>query len=134
MTDSTPEKSDPKYEVVLTTGGRKYEDRDRVFDVMDTIHQSREIDIVINGDCRQYRRRGADHFVRQWAYSRKVPYMSVPADFDRHGKAAGPIRNSQMFNYFDVREVVAFPGGRGTKDTIEKAKRKGIPVFEIKES
>ncbi len=127
------EPDSPKFEVVMTTGGRKYEERERVFEVMDQIHAHREIDIVINGDCQQYRRRGADWYVREWAYSRKVVYMSVPMDFKRYGKPAGPIRNSAMFNYFPVRELIAFPGGAGTKDTVDKAKRKGISVLEIPE-
>lgn len=47
----------------------------------------------------------------------------VPA-WVKHGKAAGPIRNSEMAALADV--VWAFPGGRGTEDMVKKARAKGV--------
>jgi hypothetical protein len=52
-----------------------------------------------------------------------------PADWKRHGKAAGPIRNLAML---DTKPdlVLAFQrdGSRGTQHTIDEARKRGIPV------
>lgn len=77
---------------------------------------------------------GADTMARQFAIGRKWPYTEVPADWKLHGKAAGPIRNRVML---DMKPdlVIAFhtdPGlGKGTKDCVEEARRRGIPVDVI---
>lgn len=54
--------------------------------------------------------------------------MEFPADWNAHGKAAGPIRNQQMAQEADV--LIAFWDGksRGTKDMIEKATRAGLDM------
>ena len=60
-----------------------------------------------------------------------------PADWDTHGKAAGPIRNRAMLDYlltFDERHVYAFrttPDSRGTNNMIEQARRAGVGVTVI---
>jgi hypothetical protein len=54
-----------------------------------------------------------------------------PADWDRHGKAAGPIRNQEMVD-LGADVCLAFPLGesRGTRHCMAAAKRAGIPVVE----
>lgn len=56
-------------------------------------------------------------------FSSKVFY----ADWDKHGKAAGFIRNSLIVEAADV--IIAFWDGssRGTLDTLKKAKKAGKP-------
>jgi hypothetical protein len=51
------------------------------------------------------------------------------ADWSRHGRAAGPIRNAAMLARRPER-VLAFPGpeSRGTWDLVRRARRLGIPV------
>ena len=55
-----------------------------------------------------------------------------PADWIRHGRAAGPIRNEQMLREGCPDLVVAFhddPGlGRGTADMVRRALAAGVPV------
>ena len=52
-----------------------------------------------------------------------------PADWRKHGKAAGPIRNEEMVDA-GAHICLAFPvpGSRGTWDCIRKAADAGIPV------
>src|SRR5690606_11824331 len=59
------------------------------------------------------------------AYLLEWPVEAHPADWQRHGRAAGPIRNQQMVDS-GADLVIAFPGGRGTADLIRRAP--GIPV------
>lgn len=53
-----------------------------------------------------------------------------PADWERNGRAAGPIRNRQMLDG-KPDLVIAFPGGKGTADMVAEAKRRGIAVREV---
>ncbi len=57
---------------------------------------------------------------------------AIPADWDKFGKGAGPIRNQQMIDEGKPDLVVAFPGGTGTADMVKRAKKHGIEVIEVK--
>lgn len=65
---------------------------------------------------------GADHAGELWAEANDVPVRVFEADWDEHGRAAGPIRNSEMVDYAD--QVVAIWNGKsvGTSDTIAKGR------------
>lgn len=66
-----------------------------------------------------------------YAEMRGIPVKRFDADWDKHGKAAGPIRNREMINEAD--ELISFWDGesRGTKGTIDMANEKGIQVTII---
>ena len=49
------------------------------------------------------------------------------ADWETHGRAAGPIRNEKMLTW-KPDLVVAFPGGVGTADLVRRAEAAGVPV------
>lgn len=79
--------------------------------------------IVVHGACR-----GADSLAESYARSRGLLVESYPADWDRYGRSAGPKRNAKMVGIANA--VVAFWDGKssGTRDTIDKAKQKNIPL------
>lgn len=56
-----------------------------------------------------------------------------PADWDAHGKAAGPLRNQQMVD-LGADVCLAFhrtgAGNRGTADCVKRAREAGIRVVE----
>jgi hypothetical protein len=54
-----------------------------------------------------------------------------PADWEKYGKAAGPIRNQQILVEGKPDLVVAFQGGRGTANMVSRAQQAGVPVVEI---
>lgn len=113
-------------ERVLVCGGRNYTDQAMLFGALDMEAESRRLWRVIQGGAN-----GADKLARMWAYSRKCEMENYPADWDKHGKAAGPIRNQQMIDEGKPTKVFAFAGGRGTADMVRRAKAAGIPVFEF---
>lgn len=78
---------------------------------------------IINGDAR-----GADRLSSVWAESNNIPIRKFPADWDLHGKRAGPIRNSQMLREGTPDLVIAFlfPNSRGTRHMIDIAQKAGI--------
>lgn len=69
----------------------------------------------------------AEYFAKRWQLRHEV----YPAQWDRHGKRAGPIRNQQMLDEGKPDKVIAFPGGKGTADMVKRARKAGIPVEEF---
>jgi len=58
-----------------------------------------------------------------------VPYK---ADWHLHGKAAGPKRNQRMLDHGRPKRVIAFPGGKGTADMVDRARVAGVDVIEVR--
>lgn len=109
----------------IVCGGRDFTDKERAFTWLDHYHKgSIKLDLVIHGGAR-----GADTIAGQWAAERGVPVMMIPADWDRYGVAAGPIRNAKMLERGEPHFVIAMPGGRGTRNMIEQAERLRVPVL-----
>lgn len=104
-------------------GGRDYDDAKRISEILVPLPKD---DTLIHGAAR-----GADRLAgRIWkALGRTLP-EEYPADWKRHGKAAGPIRNQQMLDT-GIDLVVAFPGGAGTADMVGRAKKAGVKVVEV---
>lgn len=75
--------------------------------------------------------RGADSAAIDWAVVNWCDFKEFPADWGKHGKRAGFIRNQQMLDEGKPDLMIAFPGGRGTADMVRKAKRAGVEVREI---
>ena len=57
--------------------------------------------------------------------------LAFPAEWKKHGKAAGPIRNRKMLQDGKPDLVLAFPGGRGTANMVELATDAGIRVMHV---
>ena len=68
-----------------------------VTEVLGALHQSTPITAVISGKAP-----GADTLGEKWAHMNNVPVVPFPADWSKHGRAAGPIRNQQMLDDFFV--------------------------------
>lgn len=109
---------------VLVCGGRDYSDREAVFAALDELAPL----AIIQGHAD-----GADALAREWWYKRPNTCAGelacYPADWKKHGKAAGPIRNQQMIDEGKPDLVLAFPGGHGTADMVRRAKRAGVKVL-----
>jgi hypothetical protein len=74
---------------------------------------------------------GADTLGMLWANFMEIPVIKFPADWGKHGKSAGPIRNKQMAECADG--LIAFWDGesKGTKNMIDLATKKGLIVAVI---
>lgn len=109
------------------TGGRDYTDglmvRLWLRQVRDTRWDSEGI-TLIHGAARGLDSLAAEIGWREFGFG----IIPVPADWSRYGMAAGHIRNGQMLT-LGPEFVLAFPGGRGTADMIQQAKRRLIPVL-----
>lgn len=78
--------------------------------------------------------RGADSMAASAAHRHLVDCEAYIADWDTHGKAAGPIRNQRMLEA-EPDLVFAFTddlaSSRGTADMVRRAKAAGLPVYVI---
>lgn len=72
---------------------------------------------------------GADKLGEQWAQMRRIPVKRFRADWDTHGKAAGPIRNRQMADYAEALVAIWDGESRGTANMIDEANRRGLVVY-----
>ena len=106
---------------VIVCGGRNYSDRKRVFTTLDALHAETPITVLMHGDAR-----GADALADDWAAGKVKTATFTPA-WEQHGRAAGPLRNQEMLDA-GPDLVVAFPGGHGTADMIQRAVKVGVPV------
>lgn len=108
---------------VLVCGGRDFTDTKLVYETLDGLKRAAWIDCIIEGDAR-----GADRIAGYWAKKNRIDLKLYPADWKRHGKRAGPIRNQRMIDEGQPQMLIAFPGGRGTADMIERARKANIPI------
>lgn len=124
---------------ILVCGGRDYKDWDTFNRCMDAVCDRYDLwsppdeygnklpgpITIIHGGAS-----GADSLADQWAVVNWVRFLEFPADWQKHGRAAGPIRNQQMLDEGKPDLVIAFPGGSGTADMVRRARQQDIPVFE----
>jgi hypothetical protein len=106
---------------LLVCGGRDWSNRKAVWAELDRLKPT----FVIQGGAR-----GVDLDARIWAKRHHVPCVTVVADWEKYGKAAGPIRNQRMLDDLKPDTVLVFPGNRGTADMAARAQRQlGITVI-----
>ena len=74
---------------------------------------------------------GADSLGEQYAQENGIAIERHPADWKKHGKAAGPIRNAEMAACADF--LIAFWDGksRGTQNMMMNAVKKDIPCIVV---
>lgn len=114
---------------IVVTGGRDYANRALVYSTLDHLHATLDITQLMHGACPYG---GADILAEDWAKSREVTYVGIPALFKQFGKLAGPARNRRMMRT-KPDLVVAFPGGRGTANCVHWAEVAEIPIKHIED-
>lgn len=84
------------------------------------------IEEVVSGGAR-----GADKLGAQWAKANNLKLKEFPADWEKHGKRAGFLRNTEIADYADVCIAFWDMQSRGTADTIDKFRERGKSVIII---
>jgi hypothetical protein len=126
---------------ILVCGGRDFDNwgllRDTLYDITDERNWVTEKDIafnylpdvvIIHGGAK-----GADDLADQWAAVNWTGLEIYPADWDKYGKKAGPIRNQQMLDEGKPDLVIAFPTpkSRGTWDMVRRAQKANIETIIV---
>lgn len=113
--------------MVLVCGSRDWTDAGAIAARLSALPGEHEQIWVLHGAAR-----GADRIAAVEATALGFTVKAYPADWDRHGKSAGFLRNVQMLEE-EPDLVLAFQidGSRGTQHTIDEARKRGIPVEVI---
>lgn len=121
---------------VIIAGGRDFNDMSALEWAIE--RSGFNISKVVSGACglkknqgREVYAKGADGLGEQWADANHVPFVRFYADWDTHGKAAGPIpiRNREMAEY--AKAAIVLPGGKGSQNMSNTAAELGLKVFHV---
>jgi hypothetical protein len=82
-----------------------------------------EITEVVSGGAA-----GADRLGEAYAVGKGLPIKKFLPDWNKHGRAAGPIRNKEMVKYADALIALWDGHSTGTSTTIMYAQDKGIKI------
>lgn len=115
---------------VLICGDRDWP-QEGAFSIGNEIAHLPKDTVIVHGACR-----GADLIAAAEAIRLGYKTEAFPADWQKYGRAAGPIRNQAMLDS-GIDRVIAFhpdiSKSRGTKDMVNRARKAGVPV-DIRES
>lgn len=122
-----------KVTYILVTGDRDWPEKDysRILAYFTKAAETGPF-VLIEGECR-----GADLQARRAAEALKMPVIPMPADWEKKGKSAGPIRNRAMIDLLIGMRDAGHPAimvyfhdrletSRGTKNAISQAAKLGI--------
>ncbi len=115
---------------VIIAGGRDFDDYELLRKHCDDFFWnalSDDIEIVsgcqVSTDKDTGQKYGADYLGEQYAKDNGYPIKPFPANWDKYGKSAGPIRNEEMAMYADTAIIFWDGKSRGTKSMVDFAKK-----------
>lgn len=115
---------------ILVCGDRNYTNKSLIKKCIENELNTDCKNIIIHGGCK-----GADKLSGIIAKELNLETKVFPADWDKYGTKAGPIRNKEMLDY-DPDIILAFhddlENSKGTKNMVTIARKKGVPVKVIK--
>lgn len=109
---------------VIVAGSRNITDKNVVGDAMQNSGWDIEVSEIVHGGAR-----GVDSLAEFWAWLFKIKCKIFYPDWDKYGKAAGPIRNREMAKYADALVAIWDGKSRGTKNMIEEAKKRNLKIY-----
>lgn len=119
---------------VLVCGSRDWDDSGLdsglMWSTLGYIRMFEDIEIIHGGA------RGADMHAGKWAHEYGVKTTIFEAQWNKHGKAAGPIRNQRMLDEGKPDLVVGFINDRnrksvGARHMLSIAKKAGVKCMTI---
>lgn len=118
---------------VLVTGPRKWDDPTTVNCALSGILRGgKYVGVLIHGGAQ-----GVDSMAGTWARGLGIEESVFPADWEKHGRSAGPIRNKALLDDGKPDVVIAFRHGyletRGTNDMIRRSLLAFLPVIIVRE-
>lgn len=81
---------------------------------------------IVSGACPT----GVDALGEEFAKKFDIPVRRFPADWETHGKAAGPRRNAEMAHYADALILVWDGESKGSKSMLAEMRAMGKPIYQ----
>lgn len=112
---------------ILVTGSRDWTDFDTISTELKLISEKFPVDdtYLVHGNAR-----GADKISAYLWKKMGGKDIALSAEWDKYGKAAGPIRNKDMLDNYDISHALAFSKNesKGTSHMIFLLEERKIPV------
>ena len=109
---------------VLVTGSRDWTDSETIYRAL-AEHTAFDEVTLLSGACPT----GADAFAERYAKLKGWKVELHPADWDKYGKRAGPLRNQAMVDRKpDLVLAFILNGSRGASGTVAMARKAGLRV------
>ena len=107
---------------IAVVGSRSFEN----YELLEQTLDEYQIKEIVSGGAK-----GADTLAEWYAKNKNIPTKVFLPEYEKFGRSAPIKRNQQIIEASD--QVIAFWDGksRGTKSTIDLAKKKGIDVIII---
>ena len=114
---------------VIVAGTREFNDYDLVKKELDKLRIFPEFyhGFTVFSGCAK----GADQLGERYAYENHLQVVKFPADWEKYGKKAGPIRNEEMAKHADACIVFWNGKSKGTKNMIDNAKKYKLRLIVV---
>lgn len=98
-------------------GSREFEDWDTFKSIADAFIQTsnQPVDLVISGGAA-----GPDTMAERYAEENNIDFLEIKPDWEKYGRSAGMLRNTEIVNSCDEALVFWNYHSRGTMDTVNK--------------
>jgi len=106
---------------VIIAGGRDYTLSNQDIERLESIRE--KVTEVVSGGAK-----GADSDGEVWAELEGIPVRRFTAEWSKHGRGAGVVRNRGMVEYANA--AVVFSGGRGTRTLFELAGKANLVIYD----
>jgi len=107
----------------IIAGGRTITDMDHLMDAF--MSCPFPVKSVVSGAAR-----GVDALGEQYAKQVGLPLERFPADWARHGRGAGHIRNRQMAEHAEALILVWDGKSRGSANMLKEARARGLRIHQ----
>lgn len=108
--------------ITIIAGSRTILDRSKVFEILSEYDWITE---VVSGCAK-----GVDTLGEEWARKNGLPITRFPADWLKHGKKAGYLRNVEMADYAQAC-IVIHRNSKGSLHMLDIARKKRLHVIEV---
>lgn len=119
----------PSESILAVIGSRTFTDYDKFKIELTNFLENfpHRVGILVSGGAK-----GADSLARRYSEENNLPFIEIPADWNKYGMSAGMIRNQEVI--LKAHYVLAFWDGTstGTLDAISRAKMFNKPCTTIR--
>ena len=114
---------------LIIAGSRNYHDcvvYELIHTTISKLNETNQVKELVTGCAK-----GVDAFAEKYGRRYNIPIVKFPADWEKYGKAAGPIRNKQMAIYADALLLIWDGESRGSANMLKNAKEQGLKIFNV---